>query len=490
MAWGSANGFKSCDGLLQKVERNDANLVELVILPMKIFGASDIDRLASALASKQNTRLKCIIASGHALSPSSLSKLGSAIASQCTTTSGGITAIAIGDCSMGDEGVVSFCSPLINVNGGSLETVDLSYKGISMDGAKVIGKVFGHSTNLKQLNLSRNAGISNDELTALCSAFQEGNDGDGDGGILFPVLESLDLSECNIGATGMQSLVNSLLGTTSEKKVSENNKRTNLIQLTLNKNPIGSTVGGNACASLSHLLCSPVGGKSILQSLHLKNCCIGNEGLSKLLLYNKKNGHSCSGLRTLDLANNGITVEGIAHIAAVLNDSNNNNMEDLRELSLADNPIGQDGVKILTESLQKRFTTYNNESDILDLLDLTHTNCGSEGAIAVLKCGSFGTVRLFNNNLGSDGLEALATIVNGGHDSIINLDVGGNRAGESAVATFLRAVMVKHQPDNSRLRTLEIGGNAAGTEVEAIISELREIRPELDVAKDRVNTKY
>eukprot|EP00985_Skeletonema_marinoi_P030569 scaffold32664_cov80-Skeletonema_marinoi.AAC.1 len=48
MAWGSG-AFNSCDKLLERVEKNDPTLKELVILPMKTFGAKDLERLSNAI---------------------------------------------------------------------------------------------------------------------------------------------------------------------------------------------------------------------------------------------------------------------------------------------------------------------------------------------------------------------------------------------------------------------------------------------------------
>jgi len=42
-------GSSSCDALLKRVEENDPALTGLVILPMKVFGPIDVDRLSSAI---------------------------------------------------------------------------------------------------------------------------------------------------------------------------------------------------------------------------------------------------------------------------------------------------------------------------------------------------------------------------------------------------------------------------------------------------------
>lgn len=45
-----SGGFKSCESLLNRVEANDGQLVELVILPMKTFGENDVKRLSSIIS--------------------------------------------------------------------------------------------------------------------------------------------------------------------------------------------------------------------------------------------------------------------------------------------------------------------------------------------------------------------------------------------------------------------------------------------------------
>jgi hypothetical protein len=46
---GSNGSLRSCDAILKRVEANDPVLTELVILPMKTFGPSDVDRLSIAI---------------------------------------------------------------------------------------------------------------------------------------------------------------------------------------------------------------------------------------------------------------------------------------------------------------------------------------------------------------------------------------------------------------------------------------------------------
>jgi hypothetical protein len=81
----------------------------------------------------------------------------------------------------------------------------------------------------------------------------------------------------------------------------------------------------------------------------------------------------------------------------------------------------------------------------------------------------------------------IAGLLVGGHPTLQHLDLGGNRANESAVVAILNAIMVKHEPDDNVLNTLEIGGNDVGELVESTLEKLKEIRPELDIARDRSN---
>lgn len=54
---GGGGSIRSCDALLKRVEENDPALTELVILPMKVFGPLDVDRLSSAIGEECS---KCV----------------------------------------------------------------------------------------------------------------------------------------------------------------------------------------------------------------------------------------------------------------------------------------------------------------------------------------------------------------------------------------------------------------------------------------------
>jgi hypothetical protein len=112
---------------LKRVEQNDPTLKELVILPLKTFGSTDVHRLAKCLASGVNTHLESLSASGHAIPPDALQALGAALAMGKSN----LTSLAVGDSSMGDDGVTALCRGLANgIDELKLETVDLSWKGM------------------------------------------------------------------------------------------------------------------------------------------------------------------------------------------------------------------------------------------------------------------------------------------------------------------------------------------------------------------------
>eukprot|EP00566_Odontella_aurita_P020218 CAMPEP_0113565870 /NCGR_PEP_ID=MMETSP0015_2-20120614/22413_1 /TAXON_ID=2838 /ORGANISM="Odontella" /LENGTH=290 /DNA_ID=CAMNT_0000468107 /DNA_START=244 /DNA_END=1113 /DNA_ORIENTATION=+ /assembly_acc=CAM_ASM_000160 len=282
-AWGAGGSARSCDALLKRVDENDPRLVDLVILPMKVFGGDEdwlvdlvilpmkvfggdeVNRLASSISSGRNTNLRSISASGHAVPPAALSALGAAIAAASDGGDGS------------GEGVAALCSSLKKSRGGKLQTIELGFKNISPTGMEIIGACFGKSHALRHLNFSRNEGIGSQGLALFCDAGEQLVLGD-EANIEsqpFPKLEYLDLSECNIGPQGVEALSSCLM----ENPDGKNECRSKL-ELMLASNPLEK----NGCASLSKLIRSPVNGSSYLISLSLAGCSIGDDGIEALVL--------------------------------------------------------------------------------------------------------------------------------------------------------------------------------------------------------------
>ena len=119
--------------------------------------------------------------------------------------------------------------------------------------------------------------------------------------------------------------------------------------------------------------------------------------------------------------------------------------------------------------------------------DLFITNCDIKGSCAAATSGSLSTLRLFNNQLGSEGFAALSSVLRGGHPALENLDLGGNDAGEEAVVALLTTVADTQgrAAVASKLSVLEIGGNKFGDMAMAALNALKEVMPHLDVAHDK-----
>lgn len=432
---------------------------------MKTFGDAEVERLAKILSTGVNTHLKSISASGHTLSSSALGKLGQALVKPSSSK---ISSIAIGNENMGDGGVEAFCQPLSEINGGFIESIDFSYKGMKSAGASAIGNTFGQSKILKRLDLYRNPGIGNEGMVKFCYHASSECKRDQYTSHAFRVLESLDISENEIGPTGAKALVDCL--TLGVEKI----PRFKQIELQAGLNPIGV----EGCSHLKSLISQESGTKSIVKKMSLKKCSICDDGLIALLESFK---YPCTGFSALDVSDNGIGEKSILALSVALREKEEN-IKCLKSLNLANNSIGDHALATLMRSLKQEDKEGNSS---LEVLDLSSTNCGRSASVEVLKCRSLKSVRLFNNNLGSEGFEALTPFLIGGHPTLEHIDLGGNRAKESAVVSLLKAIMVKNEPDNSMLRTLELGGNEVGKEVEEIMKEMKVVRPELDIARDR-----
>lgn len=488
-AWGKGGLAKSCNALLKRVEDNDPALKELVILPSKTFASLEAARLAAAIGSGKNTNLKSVSASGHALDPSSISLLGAAIAKASDVEGKGITSIALGDRYMGNMGIIALCDSLHDCNGGNLTYVDLEWKGISESGMAAIGSTFGFSSRLQNLNLSRNSEIGDIGLQSFCKHATEKLTKSNDENlskthvknIVFPRLQFLNLSECNIGPDGMKILSEFFLAGTKK-----DNFYSRSMSLNLNKNPIGNS----GLESLAKLISSPFSDEydeihSSLISLSLEQCHITDDGIRTLTTAIAK--HGCAGLHKLDVSKNEIGEEGAKlmgkSFSTILRTdqsihSSSQLWRTLTEVNIANNALTSNGVIELCYGIEKL--------PALKILNLCETSCGVEGAIAALKLKNLNSLRLFNNKLGSDGFNQIASLLKGGHISLVSLDLGGNSAKESAVATLLRALLMKNETFvNSALRVLEIGGNEIGSDAESVLQEMKKKLPLLDVARDR-----
>lgn len=335
-----------------------------------------------------------------------------------------------------------------------------------------IGATFSMSLYLNHLNLSRNPDVGNDGIINFCKGAAEtgtkiGDDCEVKG---FSGLKYLDLSQCNLGAAGVQALSEFFLRFKDNK---------NRISLKLNENPIGN----EGMRSLANMISPSVLEKrgdlsSLLVSLSLQKCNVDDEGIQILTSSVTKLG--CLGLQELDLANNKFGEKGAKLLATSFQSSSPTGKvwSTLNELNFAGNKLGCDGIIDLCEGICNL--------EMINSLNLCETSCTTDGAIAAIRLKNVKSLRLFNNKLGSTGFDLIAPLLEGGHSSLVNLDLGGNSAKGKAVASLLKAFLMNDDGiKNSTLQVLEIGGNEINAEAEEILKELERKVPLLDIARDR-----
>jgi hypothetical protein len=446
-AWGAGGSFKSCDALLQRVERNDPTLTNLVILPQKTFGAAEADRLAAVFEKEGgNTHLVGLHASGHAVPALSLKRLGQAIAANKSR----IVELAIGNSTMGDEGICAFCEGLATSTENSLESIDFSYKGMGPVGFQAIIRCLGNSQKLRELNLARNEGIGN---AATVADFMKRED---ETSPFFPRINNLDLADCGIDGEFAAIFFPTLF--------TEGRKLT----LRLSGNPIGDEG-----------FRSVLNGHEHLENLYLASCGIDDASMEWLASLKA----TSTPLTLLDLSNNKISTPGALSLSECLHGDAGNAesacLAQLLDLNLAGNPLGEGGVIALTTRAQQKIP-------VLKSLDLTETKCGVAGAVAAVRYSHAASLRLFNNNLGPEGFRALEETLRGGHPTLVSLDLAGNRADEASVVALLSALIIPDTSFESKLRTLIVGGNKGGSDVEAMVKRVKEVRPEIDIARDKI----
>lgn len=445
-AWGSSSPFRSCDSLIQRIERNDPTLTDLVILPTKTFGADEVNRLCAVLENNTNTYWKSLSASGHVISLESLCKLGRAIAANTSTP---LSSLALGDRSMGDEGVSALCSALGRKH--KLQTIDLSYKNMNSAGFHSVLETLAVSPTLSSLNLSRNPSIGQAAVDANTAP-------------LFENVIELDVSDCGITGLFASQFFSKLVPGKANRA------------FVLSNNPLGP----EGLRSLEPLLGDIV-------TLNVSNGSLGNDGMQVLASFGP------TAIVSLDLSRNNVTLKGIPSFISCLHresgefSTTTGSLNHLEKLDLSSNPISEEGVCILVnEGLAK------SNIEPLRFLDLSETDAGVKGACTALTHSKAVSLRLFNNKLGSDGFRALSELIQDIHvaPGLESLDLAGNNADIDSVVSLLTGVHKREsEAGPSRLRSLVIGGNASGTEVEEMVAKIQQVRPDLDIARDKSNKK-
>eukprot|EP00535_Pseudo-nitzschia_heimii_P006831 CAMPEP_0197186018 /NCGR_PEP_ID=MMETSP1423-20130617/13040_1 /TAXON_ID=476441 /ORGANISM="Pseudo-nitzschia heimii, Strain UNC1101" /LENGTH=524 /DNA_ID=CAMNT_0042637217 /DNA_START=77 /DNA_END=1648 /DNA_ORIENTATION=- len=500
-AWGKNGSARSCEALLRRVERNDPELTDLVILPMKKFGSEEIFRLAKCLESDKSKNLRSLQASGHAIEDiSALEALGKVLTR--------FESIALGDSKMGDDAVCALCrgmegneEPKDGRN--ALKQMDLSFKNIGEIGLLALLRVSAKLRALEFMDLSRNEGIgpsfdfckAKESLSLLTP--------------IFPGLTHLDLSGCNLDTKSCATLLKAMQpndsgqnGTNKEQEATVKDAR-NLI-LKLNSNNLSNREELKEMMSL-------IVRENMVTELYISKCQIGDEGMTSIIeeCCHRSNLKACARvdkqsrncfLQRLDLSYNNLT--SISCLAKQLHfsidDTSQNKcnyFSSLRTLDLSGNPLG--------ENIEAAILC--NPQWILSLkeLDLSHTSCEISGAVELIRrsnnqTSSLRKLNLFGNGIESAGFLELSKVLHGGHLSLEYLDLGGNGASESAVVALVE--VLEHELESydmngekhitndnceNKLRVLVVGGNSGGASLEAAVKRIKNIHPSIDIARDK-----
>jgi hypothetical protein len=327
-------------------------------------------------------------------------------------------------------------------------------------------RVFGNGTTspcLQTINLSRNEAIGSEfDFIAVAPSLP-----------LFPHVKNLDISDCHLNAKSCASLLKALASGNSGDNTSTNR------QLTIK-------LSGNDLSDSAHFqqMMETIVDSSHISELYMANCNIGDAGMNWFAVIESASANQSHPLKVLDLSNNDLTDSGLQALTS------STHFAQLQSLHLAGNAFGDDSNNDMESACTQLAAAIQNGGSLMSLreLNVSQTSCGVDGARALLRCrrSSLTALNLFGNRLGSDGFVALSHELEGGHPQLETLDVGGNEADEAGVVALLQALTRPGaEGEANRLRLLVVGGNQGGPAVETVVTEIKRLHPELDVARDK-----
>ncbi|XP_073699681.1 uncharacterized protein [Garra rufa] len=380
------------------------------------------------------------------------------------------------------------CSDLASVlssDSSSLKDLDLSNNNLHDSGVKLLSDGLKENCNLEKLRFSY-CGITKEGYKALASALGSNNSH----------LIELDLTGNDPGHSGVKVLNDLLqdgqckLQTIRFLKCPGAQKACEYLTNVLGKSPLllkdldlsgdilGALEGENLSALLmdSHskvekinvnnceltekscsVLATVLSSKTILHELNLNNSCLLDFGVNKISEGLK---NSMCELKILKLSNCSITEEGYKALASALR----SNPSHLLELDLTGNDPGQSGVKELNDLLQdpncqlKILRFLGPAADkacqyvtgivginplLLRNLNLHKRKLGDKrvNQIAALlqdKHCKLETLTLNNNRITAEGCAALISAVNSNPSNLKELDLSGNKLGNSGICLLLK----------------------------------------------------
>jgi Ran GTPase-activating protein (RanGAP) involved in mRNA processing and transport len=395
-------------------------------------GESDSALLCAALA--DNTSVRELLLSGHALSEEGARHFGAALRKNRT-----LRRLALGNASFGDKALEALLESWCNE---TLAHLDLELKGLSAAAMPALLAVLRTPSGLVSLHLGRNA--LGDEGAAVLAE-----------GLRWAALERLDLHDCGVGEAGCRRLGEAL-------HVRERCAGGATIALLLDGNPIGN-------AGLVALATAAAHGPHALPvaELSVEGCSVGEAGVAALAGAAQQPGSSWAALRTLRLGSN--RLRDASCITGLLSQ--------LHRLQLERNALGLASAALEAALLQLPRGGVSG----LELLDLSSNKIEPDASLMrALGAAPVAELRLLGNSLGEAGANALMQAVRAtGTASVIRvLSLTG--VGLTDCTAVLAAAR-----DCPNLRTLELGANAIGDAGFSAVERLRDERHDLDIAVDK-----
>ncbi|GMF18823.1 unnamed protein product [Phytophthora lilii] len=421
MAWGKKAGV---DDLLQKL-LNPKTAKSLYVMSTRSISDSDFVRLASAIAG--NSQLQELYLSGH-----QVGALGLEAFADCLAKNSTLKHLSLGSESLGDEAVKTLSAGLARNGQSALESWDLEFKSLGVEGASAIAELLRTNTSLTTLTLSRNQ-IGDAGVEKLAAGLSE-NAG--------ATLKELHVTDVGISGAGLDALA-PLLATESCSLET--------LQLSFNALDKATSKFFGALAT----------NKSV-KKLQLKECKLTDEHVAAFAAALKQN----TTLVEIDMSDNDLTQAACASLAEGLREN-----KVLKVLRLGNNKCQDEGAVLLADVLAAHNTS-------LTYLELGNNRLTSAGMTPLLKAQSLTELHLFNNKLGEGLNELLPALL--ANSVIETFGIGANQLHEELSVTIFDALH-----SHPSLKTLEMGGNTLGAEGHKALDRLKEANRGLDVAVDK-----
>ncbi|CEG36411.1 LRR-containing protein [Plasmopara halstedii] len=421
MAWGTNAGV---DDLLQKLA-NPKTSKSLYVMRSRAISDSDMVQLATSIS--KNTVLEELYISGHHLGPQGLQAFVN-----CLSVNSTLKHLSLGSENLKDQAVQALSAGLARNAHSSIQSWDLEFKSLGVDGAAAIANLLETNQSLAIVALSRNQ-IGDQGVEKLAKGLRK----NAQSGV-----KELLLTDVGMSGAGLDHLAMLL-----------ECEKCSLLTLQLSFNALE-----NASCTFFDALAK----NTSLTKLQLKECSLSDVHVAALATALQQN----STLIEIDLSDNNLTQVACASLAQGLSEN-----KTLKIVRLNNNKCQDEGAVLLANVLASHNST-------LKYVDLGNNGLTSTGMTPLLKAQSLTQLHLFNNKLGK-GLNELLPILLA-NSVIETLGIGANELHMALSVTIFDALH-----SHPSLQTLEMGGNTLGKEGLEALDKLRKANHRLDVAVDK-----